>query len=276
MKIKGLRKFLFLDTDTVSEWLASLEGAVLSGIIQETEQESEKKGAGADAKFLKGDLAQEDSRETRREQTITPAAQFQHLYSLLKDQDGIQFLESFDEGIWSQLERDEILEIEARIRLPQILAIAKAMQSISPLVNAIAPMKDLLDINQQDFDQVHSQVNAMSGIGSLANEEKVPILFEATGTPQFRFLAHLPQKYLRSNDLLDLEGEAVVFGKIQRFIRKGQTETVSITHGIDALNVQLNRRQRRAKEKKASHSDQNLIESVKGPGVILMPVAIYR
>jgi hypothetical protein len=273
MKFRSLRKFLFLDTDTVTDYLAALEGSVLAGTIEETQQETHKKEGGADVKVVRAGAGSEDSTQTRRERVINPAAQFQRLYELLESEDAIRFLESFDEEIWSQLKRDEILEIQADIRLPEMLVLARGVKELPSLMDAFEPFKEFLDTGDQTFDEIQSQANMMSAFGDLANTKEVPILFEAIGAPYFHFAARLPRRYLMC-DTLDLQGEAVVFGKVQRLVQRDQSETVfSLDRGLDALTAQLNRKQRRALAKKSS---KDLVEVLKGPGLILLPIAVYR
>jgi len=276
MRMRSLRKFLYLDTDTITDYLAALEGSVLVGPVEETQQETVKKGAGANAKFLKADLGSEGLTQTHQKRAFNPAAQFQHLCDLLESKDAIQFLESFDEAIWNQLEKGEILEIEAGIRLPEALVLAQGVRGLPSLVKMFEPFKDFLDTGEGTFEETQSQVNMISGFGELANTNEILVLFEAVGNPDFHFTARLSRQYLLC-DLLDLQGEAVVFGKIQRFIEQGQSETVfSLDHGLDALTAYLNRKQRRALAKKSPKVGEGFVEMLGGPGLILFPIAIYR
>lgn len=273
MKLKKLRKFLFLDTDTVADYLAALEGSVLAGTIEETQQETTKQEDVAGMKTIQAGSSSEDSTQTRRKRVINSAAQFQHLYELLESEGVIQFLGSFDEAIWTQLERDEILEIQADIRLPEMLVLAQGVKGLPSLISKLEPIKDYLNDEDQTFDEIQSKASIASAIGELADTKEVPILFEAVSNPYFHFTARLSGQYLMC-DILDLQGEATVFGKIQRLIQKDQSETVfSFDRGLDALTAQLNRKQRRALAKQSS---KDLTEVLKGPGLILLPVAIYQ
>ncbi len=69
-------------------------------------------------------------------------------------------------------------------------------------------------------------------------------------------------------------GEATVFGKIQRIIPKGERlEVFSLVPAITGV-ASLSREQRRKMQKSATKGQ--ITEEIKGPAIILIPVAVYR
>ena len=117
---------------------------------------------------------------------------------------------------------------------------------------------------------------AFSGINLLSQiigDKPVPLLFDFVSNSNYRFFASLSHQYLKC-DLLELQGEATIFGKVYRFIDEGKKEKVfSLIPEIDAL-VPTNRKQRRAS--KSKRSQDTFVEVLKGPAMILIPIAIYR
>lgn len=265
-----LRNFLFLDIATVADYLSVLEGSIVEGAIDQTEVEKRAKGGKAGYKIVEGSAASETSMETKQKRIVTDAAQFQSLYELLEDQELIQFLDAFDAGIWNQLRRGELLEVQASIRLPGSFLLTQTIENISPLL-------DIMRIAGQDplaDPKSRTAFEGMRALSKLAGEQHIPLIFEAVSTSGFHFVAHLPRRYLRC-ELANLQGEAVVFGKVQRIIQKRQKLTVfSLLPESTTSLPTLTKQQRRKMEKEMA--DKDLAEIVRGPAIVLTPVAVYR
>lgn len=261
-----LRNFLYLDTSTLSDYLSTLEGYIEQE-VDETETEANHKGGKLAFKVVEGSGDSKKSTETRRRLAVTDAAQFQRLYELLEDIDAVQYLEAFDLEIWQQLQRNEVLEIQANLRIPNFLLQLHQAKSLTPYI-------ELMQIIGEDPLSDPKTAEAVTGVRSLHNilaDKPIPLLFEAVSASGFGFFASLSQQYLRC-DLSDLRGEAVVFGKVQRILPRGKKEQVfSILPEMESLAV--NRKQRRAMK---SEQSQEFTEVMKGPAIILMPLAIYR
>lgn len=264
-----LRNFLFLDKATMADYLSQLEGSVAGGVIDQTTTERRHKGGKAGYKIIEGHAGSETSTETRQQAVVTDASQFQRLYDLLVDENAIQVLDAFDAEIWSQLRRGEVLEVQAAIRLPKPFLLTQAAENISPLIDILAAFdKDPI----ADAD-TRLAFEGMRAVGKLTEEQPVPLVFEAASTPDFSFVAHLPRQYLRC-DLTDLQGEAVVFGTIQRILQKGQDlEVFNLMPALTSLPT-LTRQQRRKMEREMAAKE--IAEVVKGPAIVLTPVAVYR
>lgn len=191
------------------------------------------------------------------------------MYEILEEQQELQYLDAFDTDIWNQLRRGEILEVQANIRLPRGLLLTQDVANMSSLV-------DLMKLLGQDpfpDEQGRIAFEGFRAVGQSIEDRPIPLIFEAASTPGFTFVAHLSKKYLR-REMLELQGEASVFGKIQRIIPKGERlEAFSLVPTMtDAAS--LNREQRRKMQKSAVKNQ--ITEEVKGPAIIINPVAVYR
>jgi len=265
-----LRNFLFLDTATMEDYLATLEGYVVEGTIDQTEVEKKDKSGKAGYKVVEGEIASEKSKETKQKLAITDGAKFQQLYEILEEQDLLQFLDAFDEEIWNQLHRGELLEVDAIIRFPKPFALTQAMDDLSPLLGIMAAFGEDSLADPKD----RAAFEGMSAIVKLVEGKPVPILFEAASTPGFTFVAHLPRRHLRCQ-LSDLEGEATLVGKVQRILTKGRkVEVFSLFPAFTSSLPSLSREQRRQMQREMVKKE--LAEVVRGPTVILTPLAIYR
>jgi len=264
-----LRNFLFLDTATMVDYLAVLEGYTVEGPIEQTE--AEKKGIGGKAgyKVIEAEKASETSTETKRRLTMTEAAQFQRLYEILEEQNLIQSLDAFDAAIWAQIRKGELLEIEASVQLPEPFMLTRAIEDISPLLDIMAAF----DQDPLSDPKARTAFEGVRAITKLAENKPIPLLFEAVSTPGFRFVSHLPRKFLRCA-LADLQGEMTVFGKAHRILDKSEKlEVFSLFPDLTSL-PNLNREQRRKIQR--DMSKKNLAEVIRGPAIVLAPIAIYR
>jgi hypothetical protein len=140
-----LRKFLYLDTALVDDYLSQLEGYVVEGPIDQTDTVKGTKGGKLGINSVlkaEGSAGAESTSETRQRRVITPRARFQQLYKLLEEEDSIQPLDAFDPDIVSQLRRGEVLEIEALLRVPEIFLATDAMSGLDTWLTSFSELAD--------------------------------------------------------------------------------------------------------------------------------------
>ena len=225
----ALRSFVFLDTDVVDEYLSGLEGAVVEGPIDQTETEKKGKSGGIGYRGVGLTASGEKSFETTQRLSLTGSAKFQRLYTLLDERGEIQYLEGFDEAIWDQLKRGEALEVQATIRVPDLFKVAEVTEQASDLLDL------MVAIGQDPLTDpsVQTGLEGMRAFGKLVEKKHVPLLFEATQAPRYRFVASLPRQFLRVQPS-DLQGEATVFGIIQRKVPRGErVESFNLLPDLD-------------------------------------------
>jgi hypothetical protein len=265
-----LRNFLFLDTGALTDYLSTLQGSVIEGSVDQTEVGKRDRGGKIGATVygvgLEAGLSSGSSTEMKQKLSIPDAARFQQLYSLLGQEDAIQELDAFDEEIWGQLRRREILEVQANIRLSEAFTTLRLAENAMPLLGVM----DAFGLEAFPDPKVKQQFEAMRKMGKLTDEKPIPLLFEAIGTPDFGFVAHLASQYLRCG-LSELQGEATVFGTIQRIIPLGQQQEVfNILPAVP--NTTMAQRQQVSRDL----ASNGLAEVIKGPAILLTPLAIYR
>jgi hypothetical protein len=260
-----LRRFLYLDGDLTSEFLAQAEGGLYSEEDQSTTASSEKGGkvgvsvgpAGAEVGAGKG--AQESRARKMRQ---TEESGFSRLAALLEGSESVQWLDSLDESIWAQLERGEVLEIECQLQLPQIVQFMQVAE-------AIEPMKELMELTGDQFDP-----EAIQGFGVLGmiNQmlEGTPLIASALGSPEFRFIAPLQEKWLRvSPD--DLQGEARLYCSVERKLKDDEQYSF-----IDMMPALRNLPNREEMEAELLENEILADSKVEAPAAIVSPIAIFR
>jgi hypothetical protein len=264
-----LRNFLYLDSQLVDEFLAQLEGG-LYGEEEERDVRRSERGVRGDvavgpvaAGGQRGSAGEEETARTRRQ---TPESRFARLYDSLDATGNLQWLEGLDDAIWNDLRRGEIIEVEGTVAVSSLIKLAdlaEQMESLAPTIEAISdePMMDA------DTLQAMRGISAFGGIFGA----RVPLVVRAAER-RFKFIADLDRSNLRT-DLGVLEGEATVFGKIQRKLRPSDKWTLlDSIPGLASLPPAL--RQQMQKDVKNEEELPDLV--IRPPAAILTPVAIYR
>src|SRR3954464_8427365 len=115
------RRFLYLDPEITDAFLAQVEGGLYAE-EEQTTRDTSTRGVAAGAAV--GPLRAEGARGGSGEETVSRTVQlvaegnFARLSAHLERQGASQYLQSFDEDIWNQLRRGEVLEVEADLSVP--------------------------------------------------------------------------------------------------------------------------------------------------------------
>jgi hypothetical protein len=261
-----LRDFLFLNTDVVTSYLSQLEGySELS--VDETTTEQKKKGVSSKIMGTGGEFSGDKTTSTKRNFAVTDEAKFQKLYDILDQRKEIQFLDAFDQKIWDQIRRGEILEIPANLRIPKFLEVSQEVNNFLPLLEIFSPF-----LENQISKKDEEAITGFSRISQNLEDKPIPLFFDSS-TIGFQFFSNVERKYLRC-EVNSLQYDATVFGKVHKILDKNQKETVfSITPKIDNT-ISLNRKQRRSVDKRPKQLEP-FKEILKGPAIILIPIAIF-
>lgn len=260
-----LRKFLYLDSKLLDDYLAGMQDVVVDEVVTETTQSSGGLEAGAGAAGVKAGGKKERSRatEVRREVKATDAMKFQRLYSTLEGQEGFTYWEAMSDDDWSRLSRNQLIEAEVELTQSTIGSIAGKLDGLMGLMQVIAP-------EEVDSDTAEA-VAGLGLLGQLEASRGIPLKMELVASKKFKFIAHLNPDALRiSRD--ELSGEATLFAKIRRKLAQSETmDLFDLLGGLDGLA--LNRDQKRALKKKAIPAE--LRNPVRAPAAIVVPIAIY-
>jgi hypothetical protein len=260
-----LRNFLYLDSSTVSDYLSSLDGSIVEGPVEHTQSAKHDKGIKASLRIVEGSLSGGGSSETKEKRLITDAAKFQRLYELIAEEH-IQYLDAFDDEIWQQIQRGELLELQCTIKIPEFF-------KMTQIVDAFAPMVDIfkaVDASMVDA-KTEAAIKGFGGLSKMLADKPVPLLFGPVSTPGHHFVADLRRQFLRC-DLSELRGEATVLGKVLRILGRNQTHEAFSLLPESLPNMD-------SKAQKQLHRDlknKKLSETIKGPGAIIAAVAVYR
>jgi hypothetical protein len=259
-----LRRFLYLDAGLTDNFLAQLEGGVYEEESQTTTTGQERKrGAGAKAGPLQADLSGSRTGQDVTSRTVKQVADgaFTRLAARLEEDNAVQWLEALDDGIWRQLRRGEVLELDASVSLPTVFQFTALATSAGPLLELMQATGEAID------DDAKQGMQMMSMISQLFPQ--VIALARPAGSPEYTFILPLDSDSLRS-ELPDLHGEMTVMGTIERKLRDGEQWSLLDAMGLSALP--------NAGEMVASLEAIKEFEGsvVRPPAAVLKPIAIYR
>ena len=264
-----LRNFLYLDTDMLSDYLSAVEGYIVESEELSENQITKTSGTGS-AKVVGISRGKDKEQGSVRRAVHTDAGRFQRLYQILEEKSILQYLENFDLTIWNSIKRDEILEIPALISIPDNYKMIQEAQNMGPLINL---MRSFGEIDIVDKSEMNA-INGIKAIGDMNQDKDIPVILNLEHMKDYMFATQLIPEYLRC-DINKLEGEIKIVGKVQRIIKQGEDyELFSMVSGVDELIKLQNREERRKHGKKKA--DKNMADYIKGPAIILIPLAIFR
>lgn len=179
----ALREFLHRRDDLVSQFFEQLEG----GLYDEErikEQSGRRSGVGASAGIgaarFSADRGKDGSTEAELTMRQTPAPRFNRLYNLLEAQGSVQQLTALDDDIWQQIDRKEVIEVDAVLSLlPGVLDLHQAagVGSLAPVVELMQSLPDELlpdNFSRREAEQMTSQMPAIQDFTDHMSTGPVP------------------------------------------------------------------------------------------------------
>jgi hypothetical protein len=260
-----LRRFLYLDEELTDQFLGQLEGGLYDEEAQsETTTQARKRGGGVKVAGAHGEVSKDVDAQTTASRTVrrTGDANFSRLAAQLEEAGGVQFLEAFDDGIWEDLRRGEVLEVEASVTVPLLVQLGLLMAS--------APVEEIAEAFGEKIDAKTAET--MEQMGSVMGLLKaVPVIGEATGASRFKFIALLSPDFLRVS-LDDLSGDVTIFATLDRKLKQREKWSVLDAMGLGMLPRSL----RKDFERSVTQTKEFRDMVVTGPAAVVSPIALYR
>lgn len=269
-----LRNFLYLNTKIVEDYLSVIDGYVYDEESRAITNSSESGVTGkAGIKVVTGEgikTAKLDEK-VKRSVKISDASKFDKVFTYLQsgDEDGqIKYYEFLSEEIFLNLHRDDFLEVLVTARFSKMKELTDCVVKLGELASAIQGLTDqqLLDRKAQEA------INGFSTIGQLRSGKEISCVFDFEDG-KFPLVAYLDESYFRcSHD--NFVGRSYLLCKVLRKIPKGQSIKLDELFD-DVKNLQLNRKQRRSLPKNMDNPDV-IRDVVKGPLLVVIPIAVYQ
>ncbi len=278
-----LRDYIYIDTGRLQNYLSSLDQGVIEEFTETTRTQSDKEGrAGIKAEvFGSGVDAGAGGRseeESTREQTVRINAQhmFSRIYDELDKGDSIKVFDEDDTLTLDRVRRREVVEITGNFS-PSPLN--DMIDSILNLMNVMEEMGFVEEVGDPETQQV---VRALAMIfrGNEGKEE-VPMISRAEQQDGASVVFLAKSRFILV-DQEDFEGGMTVFGKVQELIPEGKSVDL-----FDFLKLpKAMRGEAKLKEelfkmfetwpKELGGPIARESAEVKGPALIVVPVAVYE
>lgn len=268
MKRHILRNFHYLNTSIMDDYISSIEGS-----LTESEDISEKiatnKGVGADiGTLIKLDagLKTQIEKETKKKVVQTYASKFQKIYSFLEADENIPYYDYIDDDSWEGIYRNQFIEIDVTIRFSKIDTVINSLGNLLPFIyqldNTIADDDTTKTIYLMNLIKEINQQNGLSAELQLINGGK------------YKFISYFDHSCF-VNELENMPNEITVFAKIQRKLR--DNEKINLTNIVPVLEkMAFNREMKRSIKHSINELPEELFDNVKGPGALIIPIAIYN
>lgn len=265
-----LRKFYYVDAETIDAYLSSIEG-----VIYEAEEISEKSiknggiGGSISALPLKinGGLKSQIEIETIKKVIQTYAGKFQKIYSYLEQNGGLPFYDNMDEQTWNTISRNQFVELDVNLRFSKMDSLISSFGSILPSIGKIDP--SILD------DDSKKTLYIMDFMNEINKQNGMPAELQLINGSCYKFISYFNLDCFINSNIDLLPNEVTVFAKIQRKLRENEKNNlINIIPMLEKMAV--NREMRRSIKHSINDVSEELSDNVKGPGAVVIPIAVYN
>ena len=271
----ALRHFLYLNTDILNEYISAIDGYTYEDAVQSFEKVNGKEISGkAGISILSGKAGHADKSTEggSRKIVFSEAAKFDRVYKYLNrenaDEEPLRYYEFLSDEIFTQLRRDAFIEVLVTARFSKMKALADSARKIGELAQIFESFTDsnLLD------KKAESAINGLTALTDLKSKNEIACVFEFEDG-KYPLVAYLNEKYFKCEEE-NFVGQAYLLCKVLRKIPQGSC--VKLDELLDDVKkLKLNREQRRKMPKKIDNPEI-ISDVVKGPALIVTPIAVYQ
>lgn len=268
-----LRNFLYLNTKVIEDYISAIDGYTYDeetqAIASSNEDVVNVKG-GVPVLNGKGEHFSRKEEEIKRSVKISDAAKFDKIYRFLETdkEDGLKYYEFLNDSIFGDLKRDDFLEVLVTARFSRMKELTDSVKRFAELTTAIESITD-----QEILDKKSTEaIQGFSVLSQLKKGKEISCVFEFEDK-LFPMVASLDESYFRCDQDCFI-GQAYLLCKVIRKIPQGQT--VKLDELFDDIKkLPLNRAQRR-KLPKNFENPSELRDAIKGPALLVLPIAVYQ
>src|SRR5262249_50875863 len=157
-------------------------------------------------------------------------------------------------GIWDQLRRGELIEVEVAIAVSTVARYAQLGQQMGPLMEVMQAFGEPVD------DETKTALAMFGNLGQMLGSA-TPFVARAPGGPDFKFVGSVAEPGLRVQ-LDQLDGESTLAAKIQRKLGAEERYTIlDFMPGIRGLGAH----ERAEMEKELTNSPEMPDMVIEGP-----------
>lgn len=268
-----LRNFLYLNTKVVEDYIAAIDGYTYDEETQEVATSNENAVTGKGALGVasgSGSHTGKQSEEIKRSVRISDAAKFEKVHKYLRsdEDDGLKYYEFLTDEDYTGLYRDNFLEVLVTARFSKMKEITDSVKKFAELAAVLETVTD-----QKLLDKKATEaVQGFSALGQMKSGKEIACVFEFEDG-KHPLVAYLDENYFRCGQD-NFVGQAYLLCKIIRKVPKGQS--IKLDEIFDDIKkLPLNRAQRRNMPKNMDNPAE-LRDVIKGPALVVLPIAVYQ
>lgn len=268
-----LRNFLYLNTKVIEDYVSAIDGFIYD---EESQAIATSKGSCLSGKAGfpiiggSGEHTGHKEEEIKRSVKIGDASKFDKIYNFLEsDKDeGLKYYECLSDSIFCELRRDDFLEVLVTARFSKMKELTDSVIKLAELATVIESFTD-----QEILDKKATKaINGFSALSQLKSGKEIACVFEFDDK-QYPLVASLDESYFRCEQN-SFVGQAYLLCKVIRKIPKGQS--IKLDEIFDDIKkMPMNRAQRRSMPKNMDNPAE-LRDVIKGPAIVVLPIAVYQ
>jgi len=171
-----------------------------------------------------------------------------------------------DDEHWNSISRNQFIELDVTLRFSKIDTLISSIGNFFPLLGE--PNQGIVD------DDSKKALYIMQMFGEINKQNGLPAELQLINGGKYKFVSYFNQNCFLVN--LDLvPNEVTVLAKIQRKINVN--EKINLINVIPMLEkMAINREMRKSMKHSINELPDELSDNVKGPGALIIPIAIYN
>lgn len=266
-----LRNFLYVDSKLINNYISAIDGYVYDEEIQTKSHSKENTAGGKIGVSIAtghGSHIGKEAVEVHRSVRVSDAAKFDKIFNYISDHEKLTYHEFLSDDDFKTLDREDFIEVLVTPRFSRMQEISKAVNKLEELTNLIQGVTDKPLIDKD----TKNAINGISALGSLKSGSKLACVFNFENN-KYPMVAYLDESYF-TIEREHFIGQVSMLCKIQKKILKG--ENIKLDEIFDGIKkMPLNREQRR-KMPKSIDNPEIIKDVIRGPGFIVVPIAIYQ
>lgn len=268
-----LRSFSYLNTNIVKEYISMIDGYTYDEEAQSVATFSENSVSGKGGIPVisgSGNHIGRKEEEIRRSVKFERYAKFDKIYKFLQsDEDNnLKYYESLSSESYANLKRDEFLEVLVTPRFSKMREFTSGFMNLSEMAAVLEPVigKPVLD------GRTKEAMNSFSNLSKIKSSKGIACVFEFEDG-KYPIVAHLDENYFECNQDNFVRREVYMLCKVIRKVPKG--EKIKLDEIFeDVKKMPLNRSQRRNMPKNIGNPSE-IRDEIKGPALVVLPIAVY-
>lgn len=266
-----LRNILYIDNIVIDDYVSQIEGYTYEEeTIIDSALKDKNASAGIGIRKIKADgkIQKQNSYSTTKKVKITVASKLDKVIKYLESDNELKYYENMDEHSWNNINRNDFLELLVTPRFSKMREMSIMAKNINNMINVFQQYTE----NEIIDSKTKHTLSSFESISNLNNDSTLSCVFNFKNN-QYPVVAKLNNDFFKI-DAENIKSECYLLCKVQRKIETGKN--IELDEVFDAFkNLNINREQKRKISKKLSNPKE-IKDSVKGPAIIVHPIAIYR